>query len=130
MRPNSEIYTPKRDDEHPHPFDIRTPPPRVLNSPVRLYSQAKTSSLFSHERIFRHLSIHMKSSRFFFPCINFTKNQKLLRVVWSYTLKVSSCKPDKKSEQFTCDLKLFEGTRFCHPGDSKYMSSYLVYPGE
>ena len=27
MRPKSEIYTPKRDDEHPHPFHMRSPPP-------------------------------------------------------------------------------------------------------
>ena len=26
MRPKSEIYTPKRDDEHPHPFHMRSPP--------------------------------------------------------------------------------------------------------
>ena len=27
MRPKSEIYTPKRDDQHPHPFHMRSPPP-------------------------------------------------------------------------------------------------------
>ena len=27
VRPKSEIYTPKRDDEHPHPFHMRSPPP-------------------------------------------------------------------------------------------------------
>ena len=27
MRPKSEIYTPKRDDEHPHPFHMRSPSP-------------------------------------------------------------------------------------------------------
>ena len=26
MRPKSEIYTPKRDDEHPHHFHMRSPP--------------------------------------------------------------------------------------------------------
>ena len=26
MRPKSEIYFPKRDDEHPHPFHMRSPP--------------------------------------------------------------------------------------------------------
>ena len=26
VRPKSEIYTPKRDDEHPHPFHMRSPP--------------------------------------------------------------------------------------------------------
>ena len=25
--PKSGIYTPKRDDEHPHPFHMRSPPP-------------------------------------------------------------------------------------------------------
>ena len=25
-RPKSEIYTPKRDNEHPHPFHMRIPP--------------------------------------------------------------------------------------------------------
>ena len=28
MRPKSEIYTPKREDEHPHTFHMRSPPPR------------------------------------------------------------------------------------------------------
>ena len=27
LRPKSEIYTPKRDDEHPHPFYMRSPSP-------------------------------------------------------------------------------------------------------
>ena len=27
VRPKSEIYTPKRDDEHLHPFHMRNPPP-------------------------------------------------------------------------------------------------------
>ena len=31
MRPKSEIYTPKRDDEHPHPFHMRSPPPRAFD---------------------------------------------------------------------------------------------------
>ena len=26
VRPKSEIYTPKRDDEHPHPFHMGSPP--------------------------------------------------------------------------------------------------------
>ena len=26
MRPKSGIYTPKRDDEHPHPFHMQSPP--------------------------------------------------------------------------------------------------------
>ena len=34
VRPKSEIYTPKRDGEHPHPFHMLSPlpPPRGLNS--------------------------------------------------------------------------------------------------
>ena len=28
MRPKSEIYTPKRDDENPRPFHMGVPPPR------------------------------------------------------------------------------------------------------
>ena len=34
VRPKSEIYTPKRDDEHPHPFCMQSlsPPPRELIS--------------------------------------------------------------------------------------------------
>ena len=32
VRPKSEIYTPKRDDEHPHPFRMRTPPTPRLGS--------------------------------------------------------------------------------------------------
>ena len=30
MRPKSEIYTPKRDDEHPHPFHMRSFPPGLI----------------------------------------------------------------------------------------------------
>ena len=26
VRPTAEIYTPKLDDEHPHPFHMRSPP--------------------------------------------------------------------------------------------------------
>ena len=29
VRPKSEIYTPKRDDEHPHPFQMRSPFPGI-----------------------------------------------------------------------------------------------------
>ena len=32
VRPKSEIYPPKRDDEHPHPFHMWSPPPRNLTS--------------------------------------------------------------------------------------------------
>ena len=28
VRPKSEIYTPRRDDEHPHPFSMRSLSPR------------------------------------------------------------------------------------------------------
>ena len=32
MRPKSEIYTPKGDDEHPHPFHMQSfPPPRACD---------------------------------------------------------------------------------------------------
>ena len=37
MRPNSDIYTPKRDDEHSHPFYMRSPSP-----PPRLETQMQT----------------------------------------------------------------------------------------
>ena len=30
VRPKSEIHTPKRDDEHPHPFLMRSPSPGVI----------------------------------------------------------------------------------------------------
>ena len=32
MRPKSEIYTPKQEDEHPHPFHMWSPPPRASES--------------------------------------------------------------------------------------------------
>ena len=35
VRPKSEIYTPKRDDEHPHPFHMRSPPPPPPPSGVK-----------------------------------------------------------------------------------------------
>ena len=31
MRPKSEIYTPKRDDEHPHTFHMGNPPPGIIH---------------------------------------------------------------------------------------------------
>ena len=34
MRPKSEIYIPKRYDEHPHPFHMQSPPPREEAIPV------------------------------------------------------------------------------------------------
>ena len=38
VRPKSEIYTPKRDDEHPHPFHMRSPPlPRALGHFTQIY---------------------------------------------------------------------------------------------
>ena len=30
MRPKSEIYTPRRNDDHPHPLHMRSPPPGSL----------------------------------------------------------------------------------------------------
>ena len=33
VRPKSEIYTPKRDDEHPHPFHMRSSPPSGWTTP-------------------------------------------------------------------------------------------------
>ena len=35
MRPKSKIYTPKQDDEHPHPFHMWSPPPWVLDPVVQ-----------------------------------------------------------------------------------------------
>ena len=32
VRPKSEIYTPKQDDEHLHPFHMQSPPPGDLDS--------------------------------------------------------------------------------------------------
>ena len=32
MRPKPEIYTPKRDDEHPYPFHMGSPPPGLQTS--------------------------------------------------------------------------------------------------
>ena len=33
VRPKSKIYTPKRDDEHHHRFDMRIPPPSLPPPP-------------------------------------------------------------------------------------------------
>ena len=35
MRPKSEIYTPERDDEHPHPFHVESSPPGTRQSSLR-----------------------------------------------------------------------------------------------
>ena len=34
VRPKSEIYNPKRGDEHPYPFHMRSPPPPGFDSPI------------------------------------------------------------------------------------------------
>ena len=37
VRPKSEIYTPKRDDKHPHPFSyVECPPGTVTNVVVQI----------------------------------------------------------------------------------------------
>ena len=48
MRPKSEIYTPKQDDEHPQPFYMRSPPSSewrmlALYSPPHFLSYLQTS---------------------------------------------------------------------------------------
>jgi len=47
--PKSKIYTPKRDDEHPHPFHMRsTPPPRALEQPIHIATQPANTALSPH----------------------------------------------------------------------------------
>ena len=41
MRPKSEIYTPKRDDEHPRLFHMGVPPPESKHIPL-VRAQLKT----------------------------------------------------------------------------------------
>ena len=43
MRPKCAIYTPTRDDEHPHPFHMRGPPSGSSISYVRLPNQSNNS---------------------------------------------------------------------------------------
>ena len=51
MRPKSEIYTPKRDDEHPHPFHMRSPPSRGSEWTGQDRIGIRISALLSTERL-------------------------------------------------------------------------------
>ena len=65
---------------------------RRLKLLVSLYSQANIPAPFDQYE-FVQVS--------FFHALVLQKNQKLLRVAWSYTLKVLTCKPDQRSEVWT-----------------------------
>ena len=76
-------------------------PQQLLNSLVDCIRRLKLLvSLLTSEYSGTFRSIWICSS-FFFPCISSTKKTKLLRVAWSYTLKVLTCKPDQRSEVWT-----------------------------
>ena len=45
MRPKSEIYTPKRDDEHPLPFHMRSPPPGGVQPPTSFFSASQKGAV-------------------------------------------------------------------------------------
>ena len=56
MRPKSEIYTPKRDDEHPHPFPMRSSPlppgvqvNSVLKSLLHAFTHTQTTPVESDD---------------------------------------------------------------------------------
>ena len=61
QNPKSEIYTPKRDDEYPHPFHMQsTPPPRAFT--LRLErKQKKFQILF--ELAFSFFLTHLELKR-------------------------------------------------------------------
>ena len=77
MRPKSEIYTRKRDDEHPHPFHLRSspPPPGFLRSASGKYHFAlklsKISSILSE--MFQSLDVRSWSQANFLDAISFQK---------------------------------------------------------
>ena len=59
MRPKAEIYTPKRDDEHPYPCHMRSPPPpagrkrRRENVPGARSSKAPAENFSGSKAIFK-----------------------------------------------------------------------------
>ena len=57
MRPKSEIYTPKRDDEHPRPFHMRVPPPRG-GAYLAAISDVSQCDIFVVEMSYRYKRIY------------------------------------------------------------------------
>ena len=115
MRPKSKIYTPKRDDEHPHPFHMRSPPPRysalkaVLNNTTRSPGSPFTTYLqmvlcnklamtirqymfsgFHHNRrtVFRFaFKIPGKSLCYMFPKSARLFNEPFLNCCWAFQVR-------------------------------------------
>ena len=112
MRPKSEIYTPKRDDGHPHPFYMRSPSPGKRDcsksSKLAFYDVKTQPSLWPahyHEQLWPHRCQHTYSSLYFkshemrhlkwkfrFLTLSVWYNRKGLAVSWkSLFLVVETC---------------------------------------
>ena len=84
MRPKSEIYTPKRDDEHPHPFYMRSPSPGKRDcsksSKLAFYDVKTQPSLWPahyHEQLWPHRCQHTYSSLYF-------KSHEMRHLKWKF----------------------------------------------
>ena len=51
MRPKSEIYTPKQDDEHPQPLKCGAPPPLPPPNDERSRSIRTAYRIYKHARL-------------------------------------------------------------------------------
>ena len=73
MRPKSEIYTPKRDDKHPQPLHMHSPPPRhqshdyctvcqwyIMSGMIKCYKNLETNCFLALLRYVLLISQHQE----------------------------------------------------------------------
>ena len=51
MRPKSKIYTPKRDDEHPHHFHMRSLPPPPRGDTLAMLARGQHNRILQENRV-------------------------------------------------------------------------------
>ena len=73
MRPKSEIYTPKRHDEHPHPFHVRSPPPPALIALNHIHITVANHKAFHYSEGFKQFSSFSLDGRFIDMSNSFTE---------------------------------------------------------
>ena len=121
VRPKSEIYTPKRDDEYPHPFICGVPPPPPPVAPVNVRVKHPISEKEGDRRVLLQNQVlgsrnstvtfcHQSPSKFFAPSSGFypncfkptsNRNQKLMSKAMG---GITVVKPGRKSGKWqACD---------------------------
>ena len=117
VRPKSEIYTPKRDDEHPQPFHMRSPsPPRGgpvnlrVKHPISGKKEGDRRVLLQNQVVrLRNSTVtfcHQSPSKFFTPSSGFypncfkpgsNRNQKLMSKAMG---RITVVKPGRKADRW------------------------------